>query len=177
MSWHTYLIPFIGIGMLSACSTTDVEQYAQEKPVLNMQQYFNGTIDAWGMFQDRSGKVVKRFTVVIQCSWKDDVGTLDEDFSNSDGTKQKRVWTLKKVANGQYIGTAADVVGSAISNTAGNALHWRYVLALPVGDKVYNVNFDDWMFLMDDRMMLNRAVMSKFGFRLGEVTLSFRKRT
>jgi hypothetical protein len=177
MSWHTYLIPFIGIGMLSACSTTDVSQYAQEKPVLDMQQYFNGTIDAWGMFQDRSGKVVKRFTVVIQCSWKDDVGTLDEDFIYSDGTKQKRVWTLKKGANGQYTGTAADVVGSATGNTAGNALRWSYVLALPVGDKVYNVSFDDWMFLMDDRVMLNRAVMSKFGFTLGEVTLSFRKRT
>jgi hypothetical protein len=177
MSWHTYLIPFIGIGMLTACSTIDVAQYAQEKPVLDMQQYFNGTVDAWGMFQDRSGKVVKRFTVVIQCSWKDDVGTLDEDFSYSDGTRQKRVWTLKKGANGQYIGTASDVVGSATGNTAGNALQWSYVLALPVGDKVYNVSFDDWMFLMDDKVMLNRAVMSKFGFRLGEVTLSFRKRT
>jgi len=176
MSWQTFLIPLFGIGMLSACSTTDVSQYAQEKPVLDMQQYFNGTIDAWGMFQDRSGKVVKRFTVVIQCSWKDDVGTLDEDFTYSDGTKQKRVWTLKKGANGQYIGTASDVVGNAIGSTAGNALRWSYVLALPVGDKVYNVNFDDWMFLMDDRVMLNRAVMSKFGFRLGEVTLSFSKR-
>ena len=176
MTWHTYLIPFIGIGMLSACSTTDVAQYAQEKPVLDLQQYFNGTIDAWGMFQDRSDKVVKRFNVVIQCSWKDDVGTLDEDFSYSDGTRQRRVWTLKKGANGQYVGTAPDVVGSAIGNTAGNALRWRYVLALPVGDKIYNVNFDDWMFLMDDKVMLNRAVMSKFGFKLGEVTLSFKKR-
>ena len=177
MNWHTYLIPFIGIGMLTACSTVNVAQYAQEKPVLDMQQYFNGTIDAWGMFQDRSGKVAKRFTVVILCSWKDGVGTLDEDFSYSDGTKQKRVWTLKKGENGEYIGTAADVVGSAIGNTAGNALHWKYVLSLPVGNKVYRVNFDDWMFLMDDRVMLNRAVMSKFGFKLGEVTLSFRKRT
>ena len=97
--------------MLPACSTVDVAQYAHEKPALDMQQYFNGTIDAWGMFQDRSGKVVKRFTVVIQCNWKDDVGTLDEDFSYSDGTTQKRVWTLKKDANGQYVGTAADVVG------------------------------------------------------------------
>ncbi|MCG6933031.1 MAG: DUF3833 domain-containing protein [Gallionella sp.] len=177
MNWHTYLLPLIGIGMLAGCSTVDVSQYAKEKPALDMQQYFNGTIDAWGMFQDRSGKVVKRFTVVIQCSWKDDVGTLDEDFSYSDGTRQRRVWTLKKAANGQYVGTAADVVGSAVGNVAGNALHWNYVLALPVGDKVYNVSFNDWMFLMDDKVMLNRAVMSKFGFRLGEVTLSFRKRT
>ena len=176
MSWHTYLIPILGIGMLSACSTTDVAQYAQEKPVLDMQQYFNGTIDAWGMFQDRKGEVVKRFNVVIQCSWQGDVGTLDEDFTYSDGTKQKRVWTLKKQANGQYIGTAADVVGEAIGITSGNALRWKYVLALPVGEKIYNVSFEDWMFLMDDKVMLNRAVMSKFGFKLGEVTLSFAKR-
>ena len=176
MNLHHYLIIPL-LGMLSACSTVNVAQYANEKPVLDMQHYFNSTLDAWGMFQDRSGKVVKRFTVVIQCSWKDDVGTLDEDFSYSDGTRQKRVWTLKKMANGQYVGTAGDVVGSAIGRTAGNALHWNYVLALPVGDKVYNVSLDDWMFQMDDKVMLNRAVMSKFGFRLGEITLSFRKRT
>jgi hypothetical protein len=38
------------------------------------------------------------------------------------------------------------------------------------------VDFDDWMYLMDDQVMLNRSVMSKFGVRLGEVTLSFRRR-
>lgn len=183
MNWQTILIPAItlliglGLGTLSGCSSTRVSEYAEQKPALDMQQYFNGTIDAWGMFQDRSGKVIKRFTVVMQCSWKDGVGILDEDFTYSDGTKQKRIWTLKKGDNGQYIGTADDVVGVAIGLTSGNALNWKYVLALPVDGKIYNVNFDDWMFLMDDKVILNRAVMSKFGFRLGEVTLSFSKRT
>lgn len=41
---------------------------------------------------------------------------------------------------------------------------------------MYNVDFDDWMFLMDERVMLNRSVMSKWGFRLGELSLSFYKR-
>jgi hypothetical protein len=50
------------------------------------------------------------------------------------------------------------------------------VLALPVDNKVYNVDFDDWMYLVDDKVMINRAVMSKFGFKLGEVLLSFTKR-
>ncbi len=176
MRWLKYLFSLLGLCMLSSCSTTDVALYAKEKPTLDLQQYFNGTIDAWGMFQDRKGEVVKRFTVVMHCSWQGDVGTLDEDFIYSDGTKQKRIWTLKKQANGQYIGTASDVVGEAIGKTSGNAFLWKYVLALPVGDKVYNVNFEDWMFLMDDKVMLNRAVMSKFGFKLGEVTLSFTKR-
>lgn len=176
MNWRNRIALVMGMLMLSACSTTDMALYAKEKPALDMQQYFNGTVDAWGMFQNRKGEVVKRFNVVIQCSWQGDVGTLDEDFIYSDGTKQKRVWTLKKQPNGQYIGTADDVVGEAVGIVSGNALNWKYVLALPVDGKVYNVNFDDWMILMDDKVMLNRAVMSKFGLKLGEVTLSFRKR-
>ncbi|WP_076593714.1 DUF3833 domain-containing protein [Herminiimonas arsenitoxidans] len=167
----------LAIALLSSCATrADIADYANEKPTLDLQQYFNGTLDAWGMFQDRSGKVVKRFTVVMRCKWEGDVGTLDEDFTYSDGTKQKRVWTLRKVAPNRYIGTAPDVVGEAIGITAGNALHWKYVLALPVDDKVYDVHFDDWMYLMDDHVMLNRAAMSKFGIALGQITLSFNKR-
>jgi hypothetical protein len=167
----------LAIALLSSCATrADIADYANEKPTLDLQQYFNGTLDAWGMFQDRSGKVVKRFTVVMRCKWEGDVGTLDEDFTYSDGTKQKRVWTLRKVAPNRYIGTAPDVVGEAIGITAGNALHWKYVLALPVDGKVYDVHFDDWMYLMDDHVMLNRAAMSKFGIGLGQITLSFNKR-
>lgn len=144
--------------------------------MLDLRQYFNGTLEAHGIFQDRSGEVVKRFTVIIDARWQGDVGTLDERFTYSDGSTQRRVWTITRTGEGQYVGRADDVVGEARGEEAGNALRWRYVLALPVDGKVYNVNFDDWMFLMDDRVMLNRSVMSKWGFRLGEVTLSFYKR-
>jgi hypothetical protein len=176
MDVKTFLATMLGVLMLSSCTSVDISTYAKQKPSLDLKSYFNGTVDAWGIFQNRSGEVVKRFTVVIQCKWDGDVGTLDEDFTYSDGTRQKRIWTIRKLPNGEYIGTADDVVGNAAGITAGNALRWKYVLALPVDDKVYNVNFEDWMFLMDDKVMLNRAVMSKFGFRLGEVTLSFSKR-
>jgi len=166
------------ITLIAGCASPVAPvQYAAERPVLDLKEYFNGTLDAWGMFQDRSGKVVKRFTVVMKCHWEGDVGTLDEDFTYSDGTRERRIWTIRKLPDGKYIGTAADVVGEAIGMTAGNALRWNYVLALPVDGKVYNVNFEDWMFLIDDRVMLNRAEMSKFGFSLGAVTLSFTKRS
>ena len=68
------------------------------------------------------------------------------------------------------------MVGTASGQAAGNALRWRYVMALPVDGKIYNVDFDDWMFLMDGEVMLNRSAMSKWGINLGEVTLSFRRR-
>ena len=158
------------------CSTVDIDDYRAEKPVLELRDYFNGTLDAWGMFQDRSGKVVKRFHVLIEASWQGEVGTLDERFTYSDGSTQRRVWTITRLGEGRYTGRADDVVGEAAGEAAGNALRWRYVLALPVDGKVYNVDFDDWMFLMDDKVMMNRSWMSKWGFNLGEVTLTFVKR-
>lgn len=170
------LVLMVALFGLWGCSSVEIDKYRSETPVLDLRQYFNGTLEAHGIFQDRSGEVVKRFTVIIDASWQGEVGTLDERFTYSDGSTQRRVWTITRTGEGRYVGRADDVVGEARGEEAGNALRWRYVLALPVGGKVYNVDFDDWMFLMDDRVMLNRSVMSKWGFRLGEVTLSFYKR-
>jgi len=161
---------------LTACASNGVEQYKAEQPVLDLKHYLNGTLDAWGMFQGRSGEVKKRFHVVIDARWQGDTGVLDEHFKWSDGTTSRRVWTLKRQPDGTYRGTADDVVGEAVGELSGNALRWRYVLALPVDGMTYHVDFDDWMFLMDERVMLNRSYMSKWGFNLGEVTLTFVKR-
>lgn len=162
--------------LVAGCAGPRVDTYRDERPVLDLQQYFDGEIVAHGMFQNRSGEVVRRFTVAIKSSWEGNVGTLEEDFFFSDGTTDRRVWTITKLDEHNYIGTADDVIGEATGTAYGNALHWRYVLALEVDGKTYNVDFDDWMYLIDDEIMLNRSEMRKFGFRLGEVTLSFRKK-
>ena len=164
------------LATLSGCGTQQISDYANERPVLDLRRYFNGTLDAYGVFTDRSGKVVKRFTVVMNCTWQGDNGVLDEDFLYSDGTKQKRIWRLTRLADGSYTGRADDVVGIAVGESRGNAFRWAYTLSLPVDNKVYEVQFDDWMYLVDEKVMLNKATMSKFGIRLGEVTLSFTKR-
>jgi hypothetical protein len=164
------------LALAGGCAGPDPSSYAAEKPVLDLRSYFDGELDAWGLFQDRSGQVVRRFTVKMKCTWQGDTGTLDEDFTYSDGKKEKRVWTIRKLPGGRYVGTAGDVVGEAQGIASGNALNWRYTLALVVDGSTWNVQFDDWMYQMDDRVMLNRATMSKFGVRLGEVLLSFTKR-
>lgn len=160
---------------LAGCASPTPQDYAAEIPTLDLQRYFNGEVTAHGIFSDRSGKVVRRFTVLMKCQWTGDEGVLDEAFTYSDGKTDRRIWRLKKLPGGRYTGTADDVVGTAIGQVAGNAFQWNYTLKLPVDGKVYEVQFDDWMYLIDERVMLNRAVMSKFGVRLGEVTLSFQK--
>jgi hypothetical protein len=162
--------------LLAACASAPTPaDYARETPRLDLRSYFDGPLTAHGLFTDRSGKVVRRFTVKMTGSWTGNQGVLDEDFTYSDGKKERRIWRLTDLGNGRYSGRADDVIGEAVGQAAGNALNWRYTLALPVDGRVWEVQFDDWMYLMDDRVMLNKAVMSKFGVTLGEVTLAFTK--
>lgn len=169
------IIAFVCALLLAGCASPDIEDYAAMEPELRLQDYFNGELEAWGMFQKRNGEVVRRFHVRMIGTWEGDTGTLDEYFTYADGSKERRVWTLVKQPDGTWRGTADDVEGEAVGEVSGNAFHWRYTLSLKVDDTTWLVDFDDWMYLIDDKVMLNRAVMSKWGVELGQVTLSFIK--
>ena len=172
---HALLTLLAGTAVLTGCANPQVADYAQERPLLELDRYFTGRVLAHGVFQKRGGEVARRFTVVMDCHWEGNQGVLDEAFTYSDGSTERRIWRLTKHADGRYTGRADDVVGEAQGQTSGNAFRWNYTLRLPVDGKEYEVQFDDWMFLVDDRVLLNRATMSKFGVTLGEVLLSFTK--
>ncbi|MBX3635877.1 MAG: DUF3833 domain-containing protein [Rubrivivax sp.] len=170
------LLAAAGALALAGCASAPTPaDYAAEQPVLDLKRYFDGELVAHGIFTDRGGKVARRFVVQMTGRWNGGQGELDERFTYSDGKTERRVWRLTDLGNGRWEGRADDVVGVAQGVSAGNALNWRYTLALPVDGRVWEVQFDDWMYLVDDKVMLNKAVMSKFGIRLGEVTLSFTK--
>lgn len=169
------LLALLMLCLLAGCASVDVSVYSKETPKLDLPTFFNGPLDAWGVFQKRDGQITRRFHVLMTPTWDGDTLKLDERFTYADGEKQQRIWTLKRAADGSWRGTADDVKGEAIGVIAGNTLHWRYVLMLPVDGSVYEVDFDDWMWLLDDDTMLNRSEMRKFGLKVGEVTLFFRK--
>ena len=160
---------------IASCGSVDVARYAEQQPALDLQRFFNQPVKAWGMFQKRSGEVAKRFQVNIVSRREGNNLILDERFLYSDGTRQRRVWTLTPEGQGRWSGRAADVVGVAEGQVAGNTLHWRYRLNLPVDDSTYEMSMDDWMYLMDEDTLINRTSMSKFGVEVGQVTLFFRR--
>lgn len=166
------LLPAALLLLFAGCASPDVQDYALERPQLDLREYFNGPLSAHGLFTDRSGRVVKRFTVRMVGHWEGDDGTLDEHFTYSDGSTQRRIWHLRHLGAGRYEGRADDVVGTAVGESAGNALRWTYTLALPVDGRIWHVDFDDWMFRIDERTLLNRSAMRKWGLHLGDVTLS-----
>lgn len=160
---------------IASCGSVDVARYANQQPTLDLERFFSQPVKAWGMFQKRSGEVAKRFEVNIVSRREGNNLILDERFLYSDGTRQRRVWVLTPTGQGGWIGRADDVVGVASGQVAGNTLHWRYRLNLPVGDSTYEMSMDDWMYLMDEDTLINRTRMSKFGVEVGQVTLFFRR--
>lgn len=164
------------IMFLSACSTSSqMNYYKDTKPVVSLEQFFNGHIKAWGILQDRSGKVTKRFDVDMEGKWDGDVGTLHEKFSFYDGNKQERTWTIRKMPDGTYRGTAGDILDTAVGKTSGSAVQWKYTMDLPVDDTTYRIKFDDWMFVMNDGILVNRSYLKKFGFTVAELTIFMQK--
>ena len=162
--------------VLTGCASGPrIEDHAGQQPALDLRRYFDGPLVAHGLFTDRNGVVQRRFTVQLKGTWSGDQGVLEEDFTYSDGRTERRVWRLAREGDGRWSGRADDVVGTARGESAGNALRWQYTLRLPVDGREWEVQLDDWMYLMDETVLLNRAVMSKFGIRLGEVTLSFHR--
>lgn len=161
--------------MLSGCSGNNLDYYKGTTPQADIKEYFNGPVKAWGIVQDRSGRVTRRFDVQMVGKWEGDIGTLTETFDYYDGETQKRVWTIKKLTDGSYEGTAADIIDKATGKTEGNAVRWNYVMDLPVSDTTYRIRFDDWMWVMNDGVLVNRSYLKKFGFTVAELTIFMQK--
>ena len=151
------------------------KSFAGTEPRLVIEEYFAGRTKAWGIFQDRFGQLRRQFVVDIEGIWDGETLTLVEDFVYDDGETEQRIWRIKKLGEHAYEGKADDVIGIAKGLAYGNALNWTYRYGLKVGDSTWNVTFDDWLFLQSDGVLINRAAVTKFGFKLGEVTLMFRK--
>jgi len=160
---------------LVACST-HIEDYQGEQPQLKLEQFFNGELVAYGMVQDYSGKVIQRFTADLQGSWNGNQGVLDEQFYYADGTTQERIWRITKTAENTYEGRADDVADVAVGTTAGNVLNWSYTLIIQRDGEPFEVQLDDWLYLVDEDNMINRTAMYKYGIEVGQITLYIGKK-
>ena len=161
--------------ILSGCSAMDPKEHAVTGPDFDLFEYFSGETRAWGIVQDRAGRLKRQFVVDIRGEVQDDTQILTEDFIYTDGERSQRIWRIKKLGYDRFEGRAEDVVGLAEGKSHGSVLNWRYSLKVPYAGRTIAVDFDDWMFLQPHGVLINRAALTKFGFRVGEVTLVFTK--
>ena len=151
------------------------EDFKNQKPRLVIEDYLSGKVRAWGILENRSGKVIRQFSAELNGKWDGKQLVLDEKFNWSDGEIQNRQWKINKLNEHNYEGTAGDVVGKAKGFSYGPAFKFEYVLLVPIKGKEIKITFDDWIFKQDEKIALNRARMSKFGIKVGELTVMFVK--
>ena len=152
-----------------------IEDFEGTQPKFTLEEYFEGKTTAWGLFEDRFGNVQRQFVVDITGTMDGDTLILREDFIYDDGEKETREWRLTQTAEGRYEGITDNVIGTAEGQIVGNAFHWTYGFNLKVGESYWKVKFDDWMFMQPNGVLLNKAKVSRWGFTLGTVFISFSK--
>ena len=163
--------------LLTSCSGNNMKpiDFKDQKPRLIIEEYLSGNVKAWGILQNRSGKVTRQFSAILNGKWDGTQLILNEIFNWDDGEVQNRQWKINKIDEHNYEGTAGDVVGKAKGFSYGPAFKFEYVLLVPVKGKEMKITFDDWIFKQDDRVAINRATMTKFGFKVAELTVVFVK--
>lgn len=161
--------------LIQGCSTMKLDDFAEKKPEFKLEEYFLGKTSASGLFIDRFGKVKRQFTVDMEGIQEGDLFILNETFLYDNGEEEFRRWEITKTGEKTYEGQSSDIVGVAQGGRSGNAINWHYTLKLKYGDGILNVQFDDWLIMQDEKNVFNKATMKKFGIRLGDVYLFFRK--
>ncbi len=167
---------FPGSNLLFDFGTQSVEAYAAGEPVLDLREYLSGPLVAAGVFFGLSGRVQRRFVADMVGTWSGNTGTLEERFGFDDGEVGNRCWTMTFAEDGTFVATAPDVVGDASGRQSGNVAAMRYRLRVPLGKGEIVVDMLDWFYLLHDGTLINKARMSKFGLKVGELVVSFRRR-
>ena len=164
----------ISLIMLFGCGR-DVSVYKNQTPKLDLRVYLNGKTKAWGMLESRGGIMKRRFVVEMETVWNGNSGVLTEHFTFDDGEKSERTWNIMYQDDNNFTATAGDVIGKAVGKQYGNALQMKYILDLKVGKKNYKVTLDDWMFQLDDKHLVNKSEIKKFGITVARLTIFFER--
>jgi len=166
---------FVCITPLVLSCSSSLDEYENTSPEFDLPTYFDGEVTAWGILQDYSKKLTRRFCVDIVGTWQGNQGQLHETFYYSDGEQQIRIWELQIAKDGSVTGGAADVIGEASGGSQGMAFNWQYTLRVPIDGTEYDLFVDDWMFMIDNNRMMNRSYMKKLGVTVAEISIFFDK--
>ncbi len=174
-SYVRLLLVVVASMVLISCSSVEPKTYANQSPQFEFNKFLQGNLTGWGIFQGRDGEVQKRFRIDMTANWQGNVGTFVENFTFNDGTKQVRRWTLTRIDDHHYTGKANDSVGEGKGEVWGNSMHWNYTIKTETDSGTYDLDYDYWMHMIDDKTLINRATLSKFGYTLGDIAVTFHK--
>jgi hypothetical protein len=157
--------------IVSGCFDDQLNSYKNQTPKLNFREIFDGQVIGYGTIQDYKSKVIRRFKVTMDCSWKGNQGHIIEKFFWDDNSKSERQWDLIAESEDTIRGKASDAIGDVVGHSAGSAMNFKYSLKVPIDNKEMILSFNDWMYLIQPGVIINRNKMLKFGIPVGDITI------
>jgi Protein of unknown function (DUF3833) len=141
----------------------------------DLTTFLFGTSTARGVFEDRFGRLRRRFDVKLHGSWQDGVFKLEEQFVYDDGSVEQRVWWVKPVAADRFEARCDDCIGVAAGTCTTDIIRMSYLFRLRLPSRVIAATIDDRFYRVTAQTAINRATVRKWGIRIGEITLVFER--
>ncbi len=140
-----------------------------------LTEFFEGDVRAWGLVVPRFGGATRTFSLQMCGAWMSSQFVLKERFEFSDGQVDNRMWEFAFESANNFTGDCDELSRWKSGYASGSTISMEYLFELKVGTQIIPVWFDDRMYRIDDKTLANRAVMHRFGIRLGEVNAVFQK--
>lgn len=144
-------------------------------PKFDVKTFFNGDIEVFAITQDVEGKIIGSYTAKMNGKWEDAKGVLQQNFIYDGGKKDSRTWLITTDSDGVFNAVGHDVVTPVKGKQIGNAMQMLYTLSLPQNGKKENVDYEDNIYLVEDRSALGITMIRKDGMPFGKSIVSYKK--
>ncbi|MFN3746950.1 MAG: DUF3833 family protein [Hyphomicrobiaceae bacterium] len=149
-------------------------------PIATMERFeitrfLRGRTLAWGIVEDRFGTLRRRFNVEMNGYWEGGSFLLDEQFVYDTGERERRQWRITPLDHGRFSATCDDCIGHAEGECLEDAIRMSYCFRMQVGERTITVRIADRLYRMGDDLAINRATIRKWGVKLGELSIFFRR--
>lgn len=148
--------------------------YAETGPAFSLQRHLRGEILSEGLIYGPNGRMANSFVARMVGEWDGDTGTLSEEFTYSNGTRQSRKWFLKIGPGNRFTATADDIVGEAQGIVSGATIRMDYRIRLPKSAGGHILTATDWLYLTENGVIMNKSEMRKFGVKVAELIATMR---
>lgn len=163
--------------LLSACMTTPDALVPPRVEPLVLEEFFAGRTVGEGRFESGIAGVERTFTVKTRGTWDGRTLTLREDFVFDDGERDSKTWRFTRQRDDSFKGTREDVVGVADIWQDGETVRLSYRAEVTGKRGAQRVlTFEDVLVPQSPGVVVNKAVVSKYGVPVGTVEVVFRKR-
>jgi hypothetical protein len=147
----------------------------QTAPKIDIKKFFSGDIEGFAIIQNSAGKIIGTTQVKISGKWDENKGEIRQNFIYDGKIKDSRIWLVTVNGDGTFEAIGHDFLAPAKGKQVGNAAQIFYTLNLMYQGSKKPVRFEDKMYLIDEKSMIEISTFNKPNGISGKTITSLKK--